>query len=109
IATTYTINGESTNGCKDDEVITINVNPAPTISANLTGTTICSGQSIGLNASGGVNYLWLPGNLIGSTHTVSPSSTITYTVFGIDAIGCGNFDLVNVTVVNTPTLSVTSS
>ncbi|MBN8693685.1 MAG: gliding motility-associated C-terminal domain-containing protein [Bacteroidetes bacterium] len=109
IATTYTINGESTTGCKDDEVITINVNPAPTISANLTGTTICSGQSIGLNASGGVNYLWLPGNLIGAAQTVSPASTITYTVYGIDAIGCGNFDLVNVTVVNTPTLSVTSS
>lgn len=109
IATTYTINGESTTGCKDDEVITINVNPAPTISANLTGTTICSGQSIGLSATGGVNYLWLPGNLIGATQNVSPSSSITYTVFGIDAIGCGNFDLVNITVVNTPTLSVTSS
>lgn len=109
IATTYTINGESTTGCKDDEVITINVNPAPSIAANITGTTICSGQSIGLNASGGVNYLWLPGNLIGATHTVSPASTITYTLYGIDAIGCGNFDLVNITVVNTPTLSVTSS
>lgn len=109
IATTYTISGESSTGCKDDEVITINVNPAPTISANLTGTTICSGQSIGLNASGGVNYLWLPGNLIGAAQIVSPASTITYTVYGIDAIGCGNFDVVNVTVVNTPTLSVTSS
>lgn len=108
-ATTYTINGESTNGCKDDEVITINVNPAPTISANLTSTTICSGQSIGLNASGGVNYLWVPGNLIGATHTVSPSSNTTYTVYGVDIIGCGNFDVVNIAVVNTPTLSLTTS
>jgi hypothetical protein len=42
--------------------------------------TICSGNSTTLSASGGSNYLWMPGNLSSQSITVSPTVTTTYTV-----------------------------
>lgn len=52
---------------------------------------ICKGESITLTASGGATYNWgngLPGN--GSTQTVSPTVTTTYTVIAVGANGCAS-------------------
>ena len=70
------------SGCGSPLVpITVTVNPAPTITTS--GTTICSGQTATLtatsNAPGGT-YTWNPGNLTGSSVTVTPNVTTQYTV-----------------------------
>jgi large repetitive protein len=61
--------------------ITVTVNPAPTITT--AGVTICSGQTATLTATANVpggTFTWNPGNLTGSSVTVTPNTTTQYTV-----------------------------
>jgi gliding motility-associated-like protein len=63
-------------------------------SITATNTTICAGQPTTLNATSlygvaPVSYSWAPGGLTGSSVTVNPTTTTTYTVTLTDA--CGNF------------------
>ena len=72
--------------------------------------TICSGGNTTLTASGAGNngtYLWDNNLGIGSSKTVSPSSTNTYNVTGTDSNGCSSQASVIVTVSNNPIISVT--
>ena len=75
----------------------ITVNPPPAANAGA-DVTICSGQQTVLNASGGVGYLWQPGNQPTQSYTVTPAATTTYTILVTDAIGCTASDQVVVTV-----------
>lgn len=81
--------------------------------ANLAATfqQICPGESVTLTASGGATYNWgngLTGN--GSTQTVSPANTTTYTVFAVGANGCISANPASITiVVGPPTASVVAS
>ena len=59
---------------------------------NAGSATICAGQSTTLSTSGvyGVppyTFSWMPGGLVGSPVTVSPTSTTTYTATVTDACG----------------------
>ncbi|WP_407402719.1 choice-of-anchor L domain-containing protein [Chryseobacterium sp.] len=60
----------------------------PTTGLSASKIIICSGESVILTGSGGVTYNWvgLPGT--GSTQTVSPTTTTTYTVTAVGANGC---------------------
>ncbi|MBI4931606.1 MAG: gliding motility-associated C-terminal domain-containing protein [Bacteroidetes bacterium] len=51
-------------------------------------TTICSGNSTTLTASGGNNYNWLPSGQTTSSIVVTPSVNTTYTLTGTNANGC---------------------
>jgi hypothetical protein len=75
----------------------ITVNPPPAAFAG-NPVTICSGQQTTLTGSGGVNYLWLPGNLTTPTINVTPLTTTTYTLNVVDAFGCTGQAFVTVTV-----------
>ncbi len=70
------------SGCGSPLVpITVTVSPAPTITTS--GTTICSGQTATLTATANVpggTFTWNPGNLTGSSVTVTPNVTTQYTV-----------------------------
>ena len=63
-------------------------------------TTICEGESIQLNVSGGQNYQWTPttslDNPNASNPTASPTENTTYTVTGEGS--CGGRDTVSVTI-----------
>ncbi len=89
------------NNCTAFDSVIVNVNPLPTISAGA-ATSVCLGDSIQLNASGGVSYVWTPSSGL-SNNTIanpmaSPSETITYIVTGTDAQSCSNIDSVVVTI-----------
>ena len=106
-AGTYTIQLTATNGGGSDtytETNYITVNGLPNVNAS-GGTSICSGSSATLTASGANSYAWNNGAGSGSSVTVSPGSTTTYTVTGTDANGCVNTDNVTVTVNALPTVS----
>jgi gliding motility-associated-like protein len=86
------------------------VNPAPPANAG-PDVTICTGQSTTLTGSGGTLYNWQPGNLSGSSVTVTPASTTTYTLTVVDANGCTATDFVTITVsvCTTPVAALSAS
>jgi PKD-like domain/Secretion system C-terminal sorting domain len=76
----------SLTGPTDSIVVT--VNSLPTVTAS--STDVCLGASNILTASGAISYDWQPGNLTGSSVSVTNSSSTSYTVTGTDANGCIN-------------------
>ena len=93
--TTYTVVGTDTNGCVNTDDVTVTVNPLPIVSAG-NDTNLCLGASTILTATGANTYSWDNGLGTGASHTVSPTTTTTYTVVGTDANGCVNTDSVTV-------------
>jgi hypothetical protein len=87
------------------------INTAPTITKAALPTVICAGGSTQLTTSStntGYTYTWNPGNLTGSSVTVSPTETTKYFVSAIDNSGggfngCSNIDSIVVRVNLTPT------
>lgn len=64
---------------------------------------ICNGDNTTLTASGGSSYLWTPGNFATASISVSPSSTLIYTV-AVSNDTCTVKDSVLVTVHSLPTV-----
>jgi gliding motility-associated-like protein len=85
--------------CTTTMVHVINVWPSPTVTASAAPSIICVGQSSVLTGNGAATYSWQPGNLSGTTVTVTPAATTTYTVTGTSANGCTGSSTVLVTVV----------
>ncbi|MCC2548237.1 T9SS type A sorting domain-containing protein [Hymenobacter sp. BT175] len=109
---TYTVTA-SANGCTTTSSVAVTVNALPTASVNPVNPTICSGQSVTLNASGGTNYLWSPATGLSSTTVASPVASPTastiYTVTVSNAAGCQSTAQTTVTVRATPVLTVTGN
>lgn len=90
---TYSISGTNTlTACKTKTTRSITVNALPSVVGSLTSTMICSGQTTTLSATGtsGTTYTWTPGNLTGTSVSVSPTVTTTYTINGRSSNGCNN-------------------
>ena len=98
---TYTVTGTSTNGCSNTSQVTVTVSVLPSVNAGA-NLSICTGDSVLLSATGATTYTWTGGIQNGVYFT--PNSTQTYTVTGVNALGCSNTDAVTV-VVNSPTTS----
>ncbi len=121
---TYTAIGTAANTCTNSAVKTITVSATPTISVSnpsaSQSSTLCSGNSVVLTATGAGTFSWSPATGLsattGNTVTASPTNTTTptiYTVTGTSAAGCispassqGTF---TVTVNSTPTITLSSS
>jgi len=87
----YTVVAYNQYDCSSTASTQINVNPVPVATA-AGATTICTGDSTRLTASGGAFYLWSPGKTL-SDSTISnpvafPTDTTTYTVKVSNASGC---------------------
>lgn len=97
-ATTYTVTGIDANGCPDTAQIAVTIFPAPPVTATALNATICTGQSTILTAGGASTYLWMPGSQTGTSVTVTPATSTTYTVTGTDVNGCTGSTQVSVVV-----------
>ncbi|HBL77419.1 MAG: hypothetical protein A2W90_21380 [Bacteroidetes bacterium GWF2_42_66] len=104
--TTYTVTATFEGNITATDQVTVTVNSAPQVQAG-DDRVICSGEVITLTATGTASYTWSPGGLTGSSVTVSPSETTTYTVTGKDEAGCSTTDQITVTVNPSPVLTVT--
>ncbi|WP_400078905.1 T9SS type A sorting domain-containing protein [Winogradskyella sp. R77965] len=101
VTTTYTVTGLSENGCQNSAEVRVTV--IEELNANAgEDVAICLGESVTLNASGGITYLWNTGD-VGASPTFSPTETTTYTVTVSDDYGNADSDDVTVTVNPRPT------
>lgn len=107
VTTTYTVTG-TLGSCSGTSVITISVNITPTVFAASSEPTICAGGTLVLSAIGADTYEWLPGNITGSSVTVSPYVATTYTVNGANG-NCVTPAIVPVSVFARPNLTTAVS
>ncbi|MBE0640402.1 MAG: hypothetical protein IH599_00095, partial [Bacteroidales bacterium] len=91
------------NGCTDTDSLTLRVLPLPVANAGA-DTSICSGDTAWLTASGGTTYAWSTLPVLSTASIgVHPVSTTTYTVSVSDG-SCSATDAVTVTVNPPPQL-----
>ena len=74
------------------------MNTVPTVTASI-DETICVGDNATISVTGNaVSYTWDNGLGNGTSHVVSPATTTTYQVTGVDGNNCENTDVVIVNV-----------
>lgn len=104
--TTYQLTVTDINGCTAADDVTVTILPLPTANAG-NGGTICQGESLTLNGSGGVAYAWSPATGLDAASVAapvaSPAFTTVYTLTVTDGNGCQDTDAVTVTVTPLPT------
>jgi len=92
--TTYTIIGTNANNCAGTQLVTLTVNPLPSISINPSVPIVMGGQGPTITANGASTYTWSPSTNLsatnGSTVTASPALATNYTVIGTSSSGCVN-------------------
>jgi len=86
IPTTYSVIGTGANGCIDSANVTVQVTTQPTANISALKDTICFGETLVLNATGGGTYLWNDNSTFDSL-VVSPTLNTTYSVI-VDLGGC---------------------
>jgi Metallo-peptidase family M12/PKD domain len=109
IATTYTVTGTNAGGCSvtATKLISINTLPTITISSMPANATICNGQSIVLNATGGNSTIWSGG--ITNNVGFSPNVNSIFTVTVSNTFGCTSTSTKAIMVNATPSLTITST
>jgi gliding motility-associated-like protein len=111
VTTTYIVDA-SLGPCAGSDTVIVTVNTPPDADAG-TANNICVGDSVRLNGSGGISYLWTPaGGLDNSTVPnpyAKPSRTTIYNLSVTDANGCTSLttDAVTVTVIPPPRINIT--
>jgi gliding motility-associated-like protein len=107
VTSTYTVLA-TLGSCTGSAAITISINPTPTVIISGASPTICAGITSTLSAIGANDFSWLPGNISGSSVTVSPNSTTIYTVTGANGF-CTSTNTVLVTILPLPLLTAFST
>lgn len=89
LTTNYTVNATGVGNCPASAVISVTVNPRPTLVAFSTKTLVCTNNTVALVAGGANSYTWST-NANTSSIVVSSSSPTTtiYTVAGSNTFGC---------------------
>ncbi len=111
--TDYTVAGQTIDGCVTvPATITVNVDPAVSLTVTPSNTTICNGSTANLIVSGATNYTWTPSTTLSSpgsaTVTSNPTITTTYTVTGTSGV-CSNSATATVSVITVSTTVAASS
>lgn len=112
--TSYSVSGTSAQGCISAEVsVNLNVNALPVVSA--TGGSVCPGGTLVITPAGANNYTIASAasTISGTSATVAPISTTSYTISGIDANGCvstgTNNAVVSVVALASPNMTIVAS
>ncbi len=106
VTTTYIV--YTTNDtCTNSDTITVFVNPSPPADAGA-DMQVCIGDSVQLNASGGIIYSWTPSTGLSDPNVAdpmaSPNDTTMYYVTVTDTNGCSATDSAQVIVNPLPTV-----
>jgi hypothetical protein len=104
--TVYYLTVTNALGCTTMDSMTVNVITPPivTISPNV---MICESESVQLNATGGVSYVWSPSASLNDSSIpnpiATPTATTTYQLVVSNTLGCISNDSVTITVNDTIT------
>ena len=93
--------------CQDSDTVHVKVNPLPTADAG-PDQEICKGDSVVVQASGGVSYVWNTGDQTASIIQF-PNVNNTYVVTVTDANGCKETDEMEVKINMPPNISIQAS
>jgi hypothetical protein len=108
-AGTYEVIVNSAQGCTTRDAITVTVADMPT-AITTTDTIICKGESVTLNANGGVRYRWSPVEGLDDPESATPIATplasTRYFVEVFNALGCSSVASVQVNVEQSPVLTI---
>ncbi|HQQ95342.1 MAG TPA: hypothetical protein PLQ93_12355, partial [Bacteroidia bacterium] len=87
--TNYTVIGSS-GSCTNSAMFTVTVDPGPSMTITASPTLICPGNSVTItaNAPASLGFTWSPVVSNASFIVVSPTVSTTYSVSGINALGC---------------------
>jgi hypothetical protein len=85
--TVYTVT--VTDGtCAGVGLVTVSVNPIPTLNVGATTMTVCAGSTVTLSVSGANTYTWNNNGGNGTSASFTPSATTLYSVSGTNTFGC---------------------
>lgn len=99
------ITGGPPLGCQNIKSVLVTVNPSPQVTIQAPGTIQCGGTPVVLSASGASSYVWSTGQT-GSTITVAPLTSTTYSVIGLNALGCTGSASILVSVLPSPNVTL---
>ncbi len=105
VTTTYTVVG-GVGSCTSLATVTVPVSNGPTLTVVASPTAICPGNSSTLSASGALSYTWNPGATVSNSIVVSPLITTTYSVTGVNIIGCTTTNTINLIVNPVPSITI---
>ncbi len=83
----YTVTATDINECKNSATFTLHILPLPAVGALYSDSVICAGETTTLISTGAATYTWSTGD-VGTTTTISPQATASYTVRGTANNGC---------------------
>jgi len=99
---TYSVTVSDASGCSGTVSASLTVGSSLSVSVTPATSSICTGQSVTLTATGAATYSWSPATGLSSTTgdvvIASPVAATTYTVTGSDALGCTGSTSVTVSV-----------
>jgi gliding motility-associated-like protein len=109
VSTVFTVAVSNGQGCIVLGQLNVDVFP-PALANAGNDLVACGGAPVILNGSGGVVYQWSPATYLSSTTVPAPVATpeqdISYTLTVTDANGCTATDVMNVSVLPSPSASV---
>jgi len=101
----YIVNGDLGGCVVEPDSIYIYIYPSPSVEIDPAFSEICIGESITLEASGAINYIW---SNLETTQTidVSPTTGISYFVVGMDENNCKDTAMAQIEVKPLPELTI---
>jgi hypothetical protein len=82
-----TVASSNSCGLSSTQSVFVTVNPLPNVSAVSSASILCANETATINAIGANSYTWNPGGN-GTSIVISPSTTTSYTLSGVDDNGC---------------------
>lgn len=102
----YTVTVTDATGCFKTLVVTVTEQVFIDASAG-PDITICIGNTVQLNATGGNSYLWIPASGLNYSNIQSPVATVTTNttyIVQVTSFGCTDYDTVNIFVNQLPVI-----
>lgn len=101
----YRVTGTDENQCSTSDSVEVLVNSLPIVSVS-GDTILCQGDSVQLEATGGLTYLWSPMTSLSNNNEAIvqafPQDTTVYFVSGTDANNCVGSDSIQIIVHSLP-------